>query len=198
LSALANPLSLVAGHDAMTGIAIMSHCYTPKIDVNRPKTLGGGHWKLSELTGITIVFGKNGSGKSLLLRAWRDAATDTCHYVVPERGGELAYEAGYLAQQLSAQERRANSARNFVDSYRRQVVSRIQSYFAIRGDVRAGQLPGDPAEIESALSQLLPDFSLAISATRNPPYRILRTADNSPIDNIDQLSSGEAQLLTMA
>jgi predicted ATPase len=172
--------------------------YTTIHSINRPATLGGGQWNLSNLTGITIVFGKNGSGKSLLLRGWRDANAASCHYVVPERGGDLGYEAGYLAQQLDAKQRRDNSTRNFVEQYRRQVISRIQSYFATRGDVRAGQLPGDPAEIESALSQLLPDFSLAISAVRNPPYRITRTSNNVDVGDIEQLSSGEAQLMTIA
>ena len=44
----------------------------------------------------------------------------------------------------------------------------------------------------------MPDFAVQISGTRNPPYRLLRTAEELEIVNIDQLSSGEAQLLTIA
>lgn len=176
----------------------MSHCYTPNISIGRPGALGGGQWTLSQLTAITIVFGKNGSGKSLLLRAWRDANSETSHYVVPERGGDLGYEAAYLLQQLDAKHRRDNSARNFVEQYRKQVLGRIQAYFSARGDVRGSQPPGDPGEIEQALTQLLPDFSFSIAGTRNPPYRITRTSNNAEVANIDELSSGEAQLLMIA
>jgi hypothetical protein len=159
--------------------------------------LGGGHWNLNGLGAITVLFGKNGSGKSLLLRAWRDASPETNHYVVPERGGEISYEATFLAQQLDPRQRREVSVRNFVEAYRRQVVSRIQSYFAVRGNVRGSELPGDPSEIETALSQLLPDFSLEMSAVRTPPYRIIRTANQQEVGNIDQLSSGAIDIKSL-
>ena len=39
---------------------------------------------------ITILLGRNGSGKSPLLRAVRDANRDDAIYIPPERGGELS------------------------------------------------------------------------------------------------------------
>lgn len=176
----------------------MHQPFVTSIDLPRPDPLGGGQWRLSNLTTITAVFGKNGSGKSLLLRAWRDTNTATCHYVVPERGGEIDYQAQYLQQQIDSKERREASVRNFVDQYRRQVVARIQAYFAVRGNSRLGQLPGNPNELEVLLSQLLPDFTIELTATSNPPYRLTRVSGNAKVGNIDHLSSGEAQLLTIA
>lgn len=176
----------------------MHQPYVTTMDLPRPAPIGGGQWRLKQLTTLTAIFGKNGSGKSMLLRAWRDANPETSHYVVPERGGEIDYQPQYLQQQISFDERRANSIRNFVDQYRRQVVARIQAYFAVRGNSRADQLPGDPHEIELLLGQLLPDFSIELTATQNPPYRLLRVVDQGQVGNIDQLSSGEAQLLTIA
>jgi predicted ATPase len=176
----------------------MHQPYLTNIDLPRPVPLGGGQWKLSNLTTITAVFGKNGSGKSLLLRAWRDANPNTCHYVVPERGGEIDYQAQYFQQQIDSNERRGASGRNFVDQYRRQVIARIQAYFAVRGNSREGQLPGNPRELELLLSQLLPDFTIELTATSNPPYRLVRSLDNAAVGSIDHLSSGETQLLTIA
>ena len=176
----------------------MHQPYVTNIDLPRPAPLGGGQWRLSNLTTITAVFGKNGSGKSLLLRAWRDTNPATCHYVIPERSGEIDYQANYLQQQIDSSQRQSVSQRNFVDQYRRQVVARIQAYFAVRGNTREGQLPGNPHELEVLLSQLLPDFAIELTAINNPPYRLSRVSDSSSVGNIDQLSSGEVQLLTIA
>ena len=171
--------------------------YIPSIILARPPFLGAGQWTLTNLSTITVVFGKNGSGKSVLLRAWRDSDPLNCHYVVPERGGDIEYQAQFFQQQVSAEERRSNSQRNFVEQYRRQIVARIQAYFSVRGNTR-GQLSGDPADLEKLLSQLLPDFTIELTAIRNPPYVLARAIDNSPVTGIDHLSSGEAQLLTVA
>ena len=134
----------------------MHNPHLSQIAIPRPAHLGGGQWSLSDLTTISVVFGKNGSGKSLLLRAWRDSDPANCHYVVPERGGEIDYQAQFFQQQVSANERQGNSQRNFVEQYRRQIVARIQAYFSVRGNSRDGQLSGNPADLEMLLSQLLP------------------------------------------
>jgi len=52
------------------------------IHVARPVELGGGEWVLTKLTGINAIFGKNGSGKSKLLRAWNEQNADSTHYVI--------------------------------------------------------------------------------------------------------------------
>lgn len=171
--------------------------YVREINIPRPQPLGGGEWRLTRLTNIVAIFGKNGSGKSKLLRAWRDSAPQTTHYVVPERTGELDYQANYLQQQLSFQSRQSESQRNFSNDYRRQIVARIQAYFAARGNHRGDTLPTNPAQIESMLGTLLPDFSITLSGTENPPYKLFRAADGARIGQIDELSSGEAQVLTL-
>lgn len=173
----------------------------PKVStmtIPRPEHLGGGSWVLEGLKAITAIFGKNGSGKSQLLRQWRDMNPQGSHYVVPERAGEIDYHANYLMPQMNADSRRGETARNFAGEYRRQVVARIQAYFAARGDHRGESLPTNPEELEQLMAPLLPDFALTLSGTQAPPYRLTRIADGSSVQNIDQLSSGETQLLTLA
>ena len=123
--------------------------------VPRPELLGGGNWQLRNLNSITVVFGKNGSGKSLLLRAWRDRDVDNIHYVVPERSGAITFEPGFLIQEYSGQERSGQSRRNYLIDYRQRVVTRIQAYFTTRGNVRKDELPGDPGDLERLIGQLI-------------------------------------------
>jgi hypothetical protein len=174
------------------------NAYFAEVTIAKPGDLGGGHWKLTNLSGLTVLFGKNGSGKSRLLRAWRDTDAKTCHYIIPERVGDLSYEASYLQHQIDGSQRKGQSEHNFSADYRRHIITRIQAYFLTRGSVREDQLPGDPAELEGYLSSLLPDFTLVLTGTANPPYELLRAQSNAKIKNIHQLSSGEAQLLTVA
>jgi len=171
--------------------------YFTSAKVPRIAALGGGEWDLQNLNQVTILFGKNGSGKSLLLRAWRDKDPRVTHYVAPERTGEINFDANQMQRQIEPQGRRESSTRNFAPDYRTQVVSRIQSYFLARGDHRKDKLPGDPSELEEYLSQLVPDFSVTIQA-RTPPYRLIRLSNNEQVGGVDQLSSGEAQLFTVA
>lgn len=172
--------------------------YVSEMNIARPPFLGGAEWKLSGLTPIVVVFGKNGSGKSKLLRAWRDAAPAATHYVVPERAGELDYQAQFLQQQLDAGQRQGQTSRNFAGEYRRHVVARINAYFAARGNVRGGDLPGDPAELETLVGTLLPDFTTTFDGLEVPPFRLVRTHDETRINNVDELSSGETQIFTLA
>ncbi|HEY4100345.1 MAG TPA: AAA family ATPase [Gemmatimonadales bacterium] len=171
--------------------------YTQQSSVPRAAVLGGGAWQLADLTALTVLFGKNGSGKSLLLRSWRDHNRIGTHYVVPERTGEFNYNANFLKPQLSAEERSQQSQRNFTPEYRSHTLARVQAYFMERGAGRAGAV-GTPApdELERFLSMLLPDFDVKLRSAV-PPYRLSRASDGQEIKNVDQLSSGEAQLLSI-
>jgi AAA domain, putative AbiEii toxin, Type IV TA system len=171
--------------------------YIKQVSVPRLEPLGGGFWQLADLLPITVLFGKNGSGKSLLLRGWRDLQPATSHYVIPERTGTLAYEAGYLQGQSNPQERREHSTRNYLTEYRQHIIARIQAYFMARGSTRKGQLPGDPAELEQLLATLLPDFEIELVG-EFPPFKIKRAETQQSVGGVDELSSGEAQVVTLA
>lgn len=172
--------------------------YITDVAFPRPSELGGGTWTVEQLTALTVVFGKNGSGKSKFLRQWRSLKNENHHYIVPERAGEIDYQANFLSDQLNSSGRTQQSQRNFGGEYRRQIIARISAYFAARGDFRGTEFPNSPSELEALLVPLLPDFEIGLTGTSAPPYKITRTKDQSSVQNIDQLSSGETQVLTLA
>ena len=171
--------------------------YFRELEIPKPADLGGGPWKLVGLTAITTLFGKNGSGKSRLLRTWRDLDNVRAHYIIPEQIGQMTFEAGYLADETDGA-RRSNSGRfNFIDSYRQRVITRIQAYFMARGSTRGDQLPGDPGELESLFLTTLPDFEISLRGA-TPPYELKRRSNNEIVGDVNQLSSGEAQIASVA
>ena len=63
------------------------------LTVKRPVFLGGTTWRLERLNSINVVFGRNGSGKSVMLRMLRDEDPKAHHYIVPERSGEISFDS---------------------------------------------------------------------------------------------------------
>lgn len=174
--------------------------YRSSISIPRPTPLGGDSWLISNLNSVTILFGKNGSGKSLLLRSLRDQAVDSIHYVIPERTGTLDMQPALLHEELSSTKRSEYSKRNYSADYRQHVITRIPAYFTTRGGTRKGIEygdMGDPSDLEGLISQLIPDFLIELNSKENPPYKLTRVSDETSVSGIDQLSSGEAQLLTI-
>ncbi len=165
--------------------------------IPRIPQLGGENWILEGMTDFTILFGKNGSGKSVLLRAWRDKYPDNVHYVAPERTGEMDFNANFVQQESNSQERRNASSGNFILDYRKRIVGRIQSFFLARGNFRGeGTPPGNPEELEKFIGSLVTDFSLQLIGGF-PPYEIFRNESTEKINGVSQLSSGEIQLITI-
>lgn len=146
---------------------------------------------------MTILMGRNGSGKSMLLRAWRDLMPDTTHYVVPERTGDFGYEPQWLNEELDRSRRRRLAAGNSVNGYRQRIVARVQAYLLQRGAHRGvGEPPVSPSELESLLAILVLDLDVRLLAGGHP-LKLTRVVGNSLVDDVDQLSSGEAQLLML-
>jgi predicted ATPase len=170
--------------------------YFPEISVPRLQPLGGNFWNLSGMSPVTVLFGKNGSGKSLFLRGWRDLHPEEIHYVIPERTGEISFEPSYLQQQIDTKQRQEQGRRNFLREYRQHILARVQAYFIARGASHTQQLEGDPTVLEQLLAMLLPDFAVELVG-KNPPYALKRLANDESVGGIDELSSGEAQLLTL-
>lgn len=166
-----------------------------ELEVPKPSFMGGGTWKLKKLTPITVIFGKNGSGKSLLLRSIRDKKPENYHYVVPERAGELGFPAEMVNQQLDPNQRAKISRENVSPNYRQAAYTRIQSLIQKRGASREKSIPDFLTPIEDEIKELLPDFILKITGG-NPPF--ILTRDGEAISSNNQLSSGEVQVLTLS
>lgn len=170
--------------------------HEPNIAVPRPAYLGGGNWQLSRLNSINVLLGRNGSGKSQLLRAMRDLDLASRHYVVPERTGEINFEAGLITQVIDAVQRQGQSRSNFSANYRQAVVTRIQGYYTKRGTKKRAEINHDPEELIKALSLVLPDFTVGVKA--DPPfYELHRISDGTAVTSVQNLSSGESQLLSL-
>ena len=101
--------------------------------INRPAFLGGSQWTLKRANHINVLLGRNGSGKSFLLRTLRDSLPATTHYIVPERTGEISFQAGLMTEVTSAAGRRGRSQGNFIANYREEIITRIQGYYTKKG-----------------------------------------------------------------
>lgn len=178
------------------------------VDVDRPQWLGGGQWMLREMCEVTVIFGRNGSGKSILLRNLAESGRyPVSHYASPERGGDIAYQQALSEQELNPQSRGANRrGRNFVAQYRPEAVSRIGTlmtklgHAAGRGPFRSESSHQTFHNMESAVRELLPGFDFRIKDA--PPFfemdRIDPLTGDVSTANPSQLSSGEAEILTLA
>ena len=175
--------------------------YEKEFVVARPSFFGGGNWQLKELTDITVIFGKNGSGKSLLLRSIRDNNSKSCHYLSPERSGEFAYSTGLSEEESDPNKRMNRRNSNMSTGFRSESVSRIQSIFSILGyNVASGSEESvniNFNDAEELISKLLPEFEFRIKH-ENPKFELKRSNGGQVVLNAKQLSSGEAEILGIA
>jgi energy-coupling factor transporter ATP-binding protein EcfA2 len=178
------------------------------LDPDRPHWLGGGQWMLRGLKEITVLFGRNGSGKSLLLRTLNESKNPRgTHYASPERTGDFVFDQNIAQQELEPSSRGSGrKGQNLSLHYRRESISRLFSLVSVLG-LAAGH--GEPVhqqkillKVENALSELLPEFRFKITR-KNPLYELERIGDieSLPIkvsNPIKELSSGEIETLTLA
>lgn len=162
----------------------------------RPSFLGGGQWRIRNRTPITIIFGKNGSGKSILLRSIRDSNPDLFNYIVPERAGEIASQPQDLIQQMDGTSRANLSKQNLNPTYRQQIITRIDALLKKRGASRKTTGPEILEKIEQSLVALLPDFQFKIQGEKDS-FLLTRISSGEKITQQIQLSSGEIQLFTL-
>ncbi len=173
--------------------------YFEELNIARPVHLGGNQWELKELNEITILFGKNGSGKSQLLRTLSNTDQSAYHYASPERAGDITHDVGIMQEQLTASNRAGRRQQNLSPTYRQESVSRIQAVLIKIGNLagRGMASPVNLQDIESFLQTLLPDFQFSIIG-QNPPYEFKRIHNGERVLSVNTLSSGEAEILTLA
>ena len=178
------------------------------IDINRPTWLGGSQWMLRGLKDITVLFGRNGAGKSQLLRAiHQNSAYKGTFPTAPERGGEFAYDHNVTQQEMNVQNRGSTRAsQNIAPNYRKESVSRIAALMTKIGfaaGTESQSLDNDRilSELSDSLTALLPEFKFE-ATPETPHFRLTRTnaaegSDGRVGNPSNELSSGEMESLTI-
>lgn len=166
-----------------------------QIAVSRPAYLGGGQWTLQNLNHLTVLFGRNGSGKSYLLRSLLNQDQSNRHLATPERGGDLTFQATWATEEGAGTARAGHRQDNFSGDFRGRAVSRLQTVYTARGF--EDERPADTirADLERLMKGLLPEFGFRLVKTQ-PFFELLR-ANGERITQQGQLSSGEVGLLTL-
>ncbi|WKZ61481.1 MAG: AAA family ATPase [Cyclobacteriaceae bacterium] len=165
-----------------------------------------GHYNFTGLSKINVLLGKNGSGKSTMLKRIEDRLTTQnigeISYVTPERGGSLRYEAGVEQNVMTGgswtrDRKRVNQWSQFknysVAQYRRlETLSlrEIESNHAIRGNF-ALTFNTTIEKINNLLT------NIKIVRTPKGDFELFTKPANTKIEP-DSISSGESELISLA
>ncbi len=161
--------------------------------IPRPHYLGGDSWNLTSFAEVTVLLGRNGAGKSVLLRQWRSLNHADVHYINPERSGVIGFDANIYAQLISNNE--MPSEQNIDPQYRQKSATSIQRYLTAYA-VNESRVLFDLKELASFLNIVLPGYEFEL--IDHPPFWKGRRVDTGvSIETSDQLSSGESQMLSM-
>ncbi len=171
--------------------------FLEKISIEKPSYLGRDNWELKNLNEITIIFGKNGSGKSLLLKSLLNQKNDSRHLTSPERAGNFQNNPDLANQESLASTRASQKQSNLSLDFRQRVISRINTLLTKRGFYLDGSEEEFSIEnIEDAIKQLIPDFNFKITSTV-PFFELKRIIDDENVSDKDQMSSGEAEIISV-
>jgi predicted ATPase len=165
-----------------------------------------GGFRLTGLSRINVILGKNGCGKSWLLKKVEQglrgaAGFDQIRYVSPERGGILRYESG-VEQNIEQHGNWLDDTRrsNQVSSFRAQsfTLFRRLEMAVLRGierdHVREGYIPRTFDDTLDKLNLLLDRVRLV-----RDPAKTFRIVDRSSGEDVtpEAISSGETELISL-
>jgi hypothetical protein len=163
------------------------------VAISRPAYLGGNAWELSGFGEVTVLLGRNGAGKSVLLRQWRNGYADTVHYINPERSGHIGFDANIYAQLILNNE--LPSDQNIDPQYRQKSATSIQRYLTSYA-INEGKVLFVQKELAAFLNIVLPGYEFEL-IDRPPFWKGKRVDTGQVIESSEQLSSGESQMLSM-
>lgn len=169
--------------------------YVEQVSFSGPEFFGS--VEIRKLGHLTVFFGKNGSGKSLVLRSWRDSDRTSVHYIAPERVGSFNFNPNLIQAELTPDGRSGAALSNIAMHYHDRALGRVASYLMKRGEDPQPHPDTAVSRIEDLLKDLLPGFQVKLQAD-DPPVVLTRTSETARVHSVDELSSGESQLLTLA
>lgn len=163
-------------------------------------------WSLKGLSAINVVLGKNGCGKSSLLRAierHRQVIPTVGHvaYMTPERSGVLVYEA-HVEQQLIGSQTYLNDNRrnNQFTSFKQQSVAQYRKLqnlvmSEVEDHIKTDK-PGKPVLFDSYLTKLNSLLDEVAVVRKDTAFAIVKKGTNTEIP-ASVISSGEAELISL-
>lgn len=161
--------------------------------IARPDFLGSASWNLGGFGDITVLLGRNGAGKSVLLRQWRSEHPASVHYINPERSGHIGFDANIYAQLIVNNE--LPSDQNIDPQYRQKSATSIQRYLTSYA-INEGKVLFTQKELAAFLNIVLPGYEFEL-IDRPPFWKGKRVDTGLEITGSEQLSSGESQMLSM-
>jgi energy-coupling factor transporter ATP-binding protein EcfA2 len=165
--------------------------------------LGNGS-SISGYENMNVILGRNGSGKSTILRLMDSVlirSTACIRYITPERGGELTYDGNIETNRSNnpnwmPEVRRRNRFEQFRQSSVaefRNLETLVLRSIEMNSDVRASNFTFD-TELER-INSVLERITLKRSASSG--FEIFRRSNGSSVQP-NELSSGESEIISLA
>ncbi len=169
--------------------------------------IAGGGSKILGLSRLNVILGKNGCGKSHLLKEVEATASGmpeigSVRYISPERGGSLTYEPGIEHSMAASQHWMATARRrNLSENFRQQstVLFRRLEIMALR-EIERDQLKPDyvPRTFDAIVDQINTLLDrIIIKRSNDKIFDILVRGSNTPTAP-EEISSGETELISLA
>lgn len=149
---------------------------------------------------FTVLLGKNGAGKSTMLRTLDSTADINTKYITPERGGTLKYDPS-IESNLTNNENWLTQVmrKNRFEKFREQSAYQFRNLetLVLREIEKNPELRNDPTYTFDTTLNLINDLLPAINMVRSDRgFTINSKADKSKVPE-DALSSGESELIAL-
>jgi energy-coupling factor transporter ATP-binding protein EcfA2 len=164
-----------------------------------------GEIHLKNLSSINVIIGKNGCGKSRLLRLIDENRSGWTHvkYITPERGGKIEYAPDYEGHIQSQDTFDKHRRKNHDEYFRQKSIAQLKNLENLINRQRSDDLLNKTEsvphfnEVLNTVNELLDNIVIEINLAHKLMPDILGKEDRQ-VRNDAQLSSGEKELVSLA